>query len=150
MDAKTYRTEWNKKNPKKNAEYQRKWREANPTADRESTSAWKLANPERVQAHEKKRRGTQNWLAGSLRRKFNLTVQDYEHMLKLQRSVCAICEQPEKTRRLSVDHCHATGVVRGLLCRRCNVALGQFNDSPELLRAALKYLRRAKLRPAQG
>lgn len=52
---------------------------------------------------------------------------------------CAICKQETK---LVVDHDHASGKIRGMLCRYCNLGLGHFKDSSELLRAAAKYLRR--------
>jgi len=58
-----------------------------------------------------------------------------------QADLCAICRKPEKGRaRLAVDHCHKSGVVRGLLCRKCNNGIGHFDDSVELLRAAIAYL----------
>lgn len=58
-----------------------------------------------------------------------------------QSSLCAICGQTCSTgQRLCVDHDHATGKMRGLLCRKCNSGLGQFGDDPEMLRAALSYL----------
>lgn len=56
--------------------------------------------------------------------------------------VCCICERPphSKRRRLSIDHDHESGAVRGLLCQHCNAALGMFQDSPVLLRKAAEYL----------
>src|SRR6266705_6075811 len=55
--------------------------------------------------------------------KRGLSVDDYLHLLEKQNGVCAICFRPEKgDKRLAVDHCHVTNVVRGLLCRRCNMA----------------------------
>ena len=79
-------------------------------------------------------------------RNFNITIEDYEQMLKDQNNVCAICGQAEtkvysgKVISLAVDHCHDTGAVRGLLCSKCNTALGGFNDSQEILEKAINYL----------
>jgi len=66
-------------------------------------------------------------------------------MLADQNGVCAICRLPPTGRRkyLTVDHCHLTGRIRGLLHVKCNSAIGNLNDDPELLRSALDYLERA-------
>lgn len=61
-------------------------------------------------------------------------------MLAEQDGRCKICGQLKK---LNVDHDHATGEVRGLLCHGCNVGIGFFRDSPELLRSAIDYLVRS-------
>jgi hypothetical protein len=61
---------------------------------------------------------------------------DYEALLAAQGGVCALCGKPPKTRRLSVDHDHKTGTVRGLLCFRCNRALPHYVSAEWLLRAA--------------
>jgi len=71
---------------------------------------------------------------------YGITVHDYERMLARQRGTCAICKEPPKRQRLSVDHCHKTKRVRGLLCGSCNPGLGSFRDRPDLLRMAAKYL----------
>lgn len=60
-------------------------------------------------------------------------------LYRLQRGKCAICGAPKK-RELVIDHDHATGFTRGLLCQPCNNGLGHFKDSPESLRAAALYL----------
>ena len=82
-------------------------------------------------------------------KKYGITLEDYDRMYESQNGVCAICLKPETTKdrwrrggikRLAVDHDHETGAVRGLLCDRCNKALGCFRDDPELVRAALDYL----------
>lgn len=94
-------------------------------------TAWRKRNPEKVRENDR----IQN-LKG-----FGLTVSDYDQMLVAQGGVCAICKkQCSSGRRLHVDHDHKTGVVRGLLCGRCNPALGAFDDSPALLAAAITYL----------
>lgn len=72
---------------------------------------------------------------------FGLTIQQYEEMLQQQNGVCAIClETCTSGKRLAVDHCHATGKVRQLLCRRCNQSMGKFNDDPILLQKVVDYL----------
>lgn len=76
-----------------------------------------------------------------LKRLYGITIEDYLSIFDNQLGVCKICKQPCKTKsRLSVDHNHKTGKVRGLLCNRCNRALGMFEDSPELLQSAIDYL----------
>ena len=81
-------------------------------------------------------------------RNFGITVEQYQQMLSEQNGVCAICKNPETCKQggvlmaLAVDHDHATGRVRQLLCRSCNVGLGNYNDDPDLLQTAAEYLRR--------
>lgn len=71
---------------------------------------------------------------------YGLKRGEYDQLLRAQGGVCAICGQPRR-QRLSVDHCHKTGVVRGLLCRMCNGRpLPSARDDPEILRAAADYL----------
>jgi hypothetical protein len=79
---------------------------------------------------------------GNLLRHYSLTLSDYDRMKSAQGGKCAICGAEDSRGRgdLHVDHCHATGSVRGLLCTSCNNGLGRFRDSPELLRAAIEYL----------
>jgi hypothetical protein len=72
-------------------------------------------------------------------RKFGMQDGEYQERLAAQGGVCAICKLP-CTRELAVDHCHKTGVVRGLLCAGCNTALGKFHDDPKMLLRAAKYL----------
>jgi recombination endonuclease VII len=75
---------------------------------------------------------------GERARRYGLSLADYRALQERQGHACAICRKA--TRVLCIDHCHVTGRVRGLLCRRCNSALGFCADDPRLLRAALAYL----------
>ena len=78
---------------------------------------------------------------GHLRRKFGITLDEYEGLLAAQRGVCAICaRQPRDDISLHVDHDHEHDRIRGLLCFRCNNALGDFGDDYDTLLAALRYL----------
>lgn len=75
---------------------------------------------------------------------FGISKEDYETMLLNQNGVCAICNEPELSKRfkfLAVDHCHKTGKIRGLLCSKCNQGLGYFNDNVSNLQSAITYLK---------
>ena len=78
-----------------------------------------------------------------LQKKYGLTHEDKLAMLAQQGGGCRICGRTEPSGRhgeFHVDHCHETGLVRGILCSRCNQALGLLAESPELLRKAAEYL----------
>ena len=78
-----------------------------------------------------------------LRRKYGITLDEYDRMVEDQGGRCAICGSTDPRNggnMLAVDHDHATGRVRGLLCGTCNTALGKFRDNPEILRSAIRYL----------
>lgn len=78
----------------------------------------------------------------SLLRRYGLTEGQYLGLVSAQGNKCAICGKRDRFRDvLAVDHDHKTGLVRGLLCGECNRGLGIFNDSIELLTAAIEYLR---------
>jgi hypothetical protein len=101
--------------------------------------AWRAKYPER-QLELGRRAGHRRRLA-----QLNLTHIEYKEMLWQQDNACAICKQSffdgDKTVTVHIDHDHATGAVRGLLCRGCNHGLGNFKDDPERLTNAISYLR---------
>ena len=79
-----------------------------------------------------------------LERKYGMTQADWDAMYAAQGGVCAICKVPGrvgKHGKLAVDHCHATGRVRGLLCTPCNVSIGILGETPEQWEVVLKYLK---------
>lgn len=94
----------------------------------------------------------------SLKYTFGITLDEYNELLEKQNYVCAVCNKPEKEihpqskkiRNLNVDHCHETGKIRGLLCNSCNRGIGLLRDDPNLLFAAIQYLKRSSPPPKQG
>lgn len=122
----------------KRNEYARKWgakRRAKQTSAQKSAHAiymqkYYRENPEKARADR-------------LSRKFGITPQQYNECFQAQKGCCAICgtHQSKLRRALNVDHCHETGRNRSLLCDKCNVVLGLFNDDPIRLEKAAAYLR---------
>lgn len=91
-----------------------------------------------------KYRGTAQWTEKRLRgtcKERGITVEEYNMMFEAQQGVCKICGRPDPLGRLAIDHDHTTNKVRGLLCRACNLALGNFGDSVERLERAIAYLK---------
>ena len=78
------------------------------------------------------------WKHNRVRRDYNLSPEEYETFLTEQDNKCQICETREPP--LAIDHCHDTGKVRGLLCRKCNLGLGMFKDDFKLVSKAASYL----------
>ena len=76
-------------------------------------------------------------------KKYGITIEDWQAMFEAQLGCCLICgtHQSKLKKRLSIDHNHGTGKVRGLLCNNCNRALGLFGDSVNNIKGALDYLR---------
>lgn len=78
-------------------------------------------------------------------RKYGITPSDYQTLEQLQGGRCAICKSLSgwnKSSKLVIDHCHRRGIVRGLLCGRCNIAIGLLQDSPEVIENARFYVER--------
>lgn len=122
-------------------------RELNLEADLERQRAYyQAAKPQRLEtmaAYAKK--SPRTVLKARLKHKYALSVEDYEYMLADQGHVCAICKCPNNDgKRLAVDHDHATGRVRGLLCNPCNLAVGHMKDDPTRLRQAAEYLEESR------
>lgn len=85
-------------------------------------------------------------IKSSLKTKYGLSKADYDELFESQYGRCAICRFPEDStykgtrRRLSVDHNHTTGKVRGLLCFKCNLALGHLREDPIAVQTMLGYI----------
>lgn len=77
-----------------------------------------------------------------IKRKYGLSIQQYNEMFEEQNGLCAICSYKfgQKQGDCYVDHCHTTKIVRGLLCQNCNSAIGYARDNPDILIKASKYV----------
>jgi len=77
-----------------------------------------------------------------LKKRYGVSLDEYQNLLIAQNYQCAICKiSSTKTKTLHLDHCHTSKKPRGLLCYKCNVAIGYFQDSIINIEAALNYLR---------
>lgn len=100
-------------------------------------------NPEIKKAYDKNRYYTKNdeWRDSNYKRKYGISLQEYNAKLEEQNNSCAICGLAcPSGRRLAVDHNHTTGKVRGLLCGPCNQAIGSLKEDKELMFKAIEYL----------
>jgi len=97
----------------------------------EKRNLWYRANRDKQAAHSRR---------GKLKYKYGITEDEYDALLRTQGGGCAICGDMRTDRRLHIDHDHDSGRVRGVLCRACNVSLGQMREKPALLRRAAQYL----------
>lgn len=146
-------------------EDRQEWYPKNKSAQRMRNAAWDKANPERRKELRRnnyhRNKGTAKAYYAEHRdelllinrhnelvRKYGITLDEYNALSLKQSHLCAICKKPETAvdsrlqvkRSLAVDHCHSTKAIRGLLCGKCNKALGLFGDSVEGVKAALAYL----------
>lgn len=124
--------------------YSREFYLANKEKFAAKSKAWREQNKERAKENrrrnylENKERNLDYSKRYNLKRKFNLSKEEYDALLKKQNNVCAICAL-SCTKSLAVDHCHTTGKVRGLLCNNCNRGIGHLKELTNL-RKAIEYL----------
>lgn len=110
--------------------------------------AWHRANKERLTALQKARREADPTKAAKIARNsalkanYGITVEQYDAMFESQKGRCAVCDE-KYGKTLHVDHCHRTSKIRGLLCHKCNMAIGLLQDSAKLLNRAISYLQGA-------
>ena len=105
-------------------------------------SECKLCTGERVKTrHKENPERTRN---NDLKRLYGITLNEHTQMYEEQNGVCAVCEKPGdgKWKKLCVDHDHKTGKVRQLLCRNCNMILGQVDDNINHMEKLTAYLQK--------
>jgi hypothetical protein len=122
-------------------------RAADPEGEREKLRAWIKANPEKVKARSREwnRNNPEKVREMVLKKNHGLTVEAYNQLFEEQGFCCAVCKtaHPITKRPWHVDHCHATGKIRGILCHFCNCMLGYAKDNAATLANAIEYLRGA-------
>ena len=126
---------YKKKHKAKIKEQMKLWREQNKESILEYNKEWKSKKPDyHVNRH--------------LQLNYGLSLEDYNLLLKSQNEVCKGCGVFYKDAlrgKLFVDHCHTTGKIRGLLCQKCNTALGMINDNTNTLISLINYLKEADM-----
>jgi hypothetical protein len=145
--------EWRRKNPERVAHHQKE--EYKKRKKERQAYAHEYNKKNRAAITERKRRYRENMTeeqrakylegrrAASIMKRYGVSLDDYEAMLAAQGGTCALCSRTpenERFKKLSIDHCHVTGRVRGLLCASCNHSLGKLGDTIERLKRAAAYV----------
>lgn len=121
----------------------KKWYDANIDHVRKKTIETKEQRKQYYQNPVNKKR----YHLARIKREFGIDIAEYERLIKEQNNKCAICGELESGRNtnLSVDHCHKTNKIRGLLCNTCNTGIGLLNDCPKTLQSAIQYLNKHQI-----
>jgi len=152
---------WSKNNPEKVREMNRKYYLNHKEKKNKFSALWKKNHPEtveRMRVEYYKNHKEELCIYGSnyrgkntaviktkdrdrgLKRRYGIGVIEYETMFSLQNGKCAICQNPPDRENFFVDHNHDNNKIRGLLCSRCNLAIGLLYDSAEIVRRAADYI----------
>jgi hypothetical protein len=111
------------------------WRESDPVNaqnNKQRATAWNIENTQKRKIIVKR---------NNYKKRYGLSIEQKQSMVDDHNGACAICKaQLKDAHDACVDHCHTTNMVRGILCRKCNLGIGHFNDSIQALTAAIEYL----------
>jgi hypothetical protein len=136
--------QWANDHPEKWSDYKKKYRSKPGVKEKERQ--YRLANIEKERVRRKQQptykgdRRKAQWIKTS----YGLTWEQYQDLVKAAKGICEVCEQPFGKRGPFVDHCHTTGVVRGLLCSKCNLAEG-YLKTPEAVLRLYHYMTKSSL-----
>jgi hypothetical protein len=132
--------------------YSAEYRQNNRQKTRESSARYRAENLEKVRTDDRRRHNEnkERQVSWTLKSVYGITLEEYNDILVKQNNVCAICNKPEKcldyrtgtVKRLSVDHCHTTDKIRGLLCSGCNRGIGYLKEDFTIFEAATRYLKK--------
>jgi hypothetical protein len=148
FDSKAYQKEYQKKyrpkNLKKYAEATARWRKNHPDKYKQGylfpTPGTKAAKKNyHMKTRERWLKYGRKW---DLKKKYGITIEQYDVLFQVQNGVCAICKRPERLKKnLAVDHNHETGKVRGLLCTQCNLALSHISEDIVIAESMINYIK---------
>lgn len=159
--AREYQQEWRRRvksddpakaaeNAEKHAERQRAYYEKNKERIKTQQAEYRARNKAKIREQQAAYRASAHPKIRARRRrtKYGICEDVVQSLLEAQGGACAICHRPldfEGYRQVHVDHCHSSNKVRGVLCRGCNVGLGQFREEVNALARAISYLRANKV-----
>lgn len=133
---------------------QKRWAKEHPTLVEKYRKRWARKNRDHIRQHAKEYNAKRGHVirVKDLRIKYGLTPIQYDAMMIAQNHRCAICGKTpqENGKYLTIDHCHKTKKVRGLLCYRCNTGLASFKDELPLVVNAMTYLQQALAKAEKG
>lgn len=131
---------WRAANSAKTAEYMREWRKSNPNWHAD----YRAKNPDKVRAANKKwvennpEKASRHWKKTAVKKRFGLTVEEYDALLQAQGGACYICGEVKP--KMDLDHNHVTGALRKFLCSPCNLLVGNIEKNQAKLQAVFGYL----------
>jgi 5-methylcytosine-specific restriction endonuclease McrA len=122
------------KDIEKTRAYEKEYRRKHAAKIKEYQSIYRTLNAEQAKEYKKA------YYVNNKGSRYGLTPETLSDLVDKQDHACAICKTSFEDTRMNIDHCHSTGVVRGLLCFHCNTGLGHFKDNKQRLQQALEYL----------
>ncbi len=139
-DRSEYNSAYREENKDRLKQQSKKHYSENSEYYKEKARCWKASNAVKKKILDRKYH---------LKHKYGITIEQYESMLESQNGLCKLCGKPEwikanfseDIRLLSVDHCHDTGRIRGLLCGNCNTAIGILGDTEQSIERVYKYMK---------
>jgi len=150
LERAEYMKNYSEKHKNKKKEYDKKYKEKNKQKDKIKKQNYYKENKETILKNvkrnykETKKNNPEILRNIHLKRKYGITVEDYNKILQEQKECCMGCRkhQSEFIKVLCVDHCHTTGQIRGLLCNNCNRSLGLLGDNISTIENLLNYLKK--------
>ena len=110
----------------------KEWNQKNRTRANAKAGKWRVNNQEKV-------------VDSRIKNIYGVSLDHIENLYDAQCGKCALCGEPVSRDKIQIDHCHKTRVVRGLLCRKCNIGLGMFNEDSSLIEKAVSYINQFKI-----